>query len=218
LTAKEVVERLRQAGVPRSIRRVTEYCQRGDLDTFRDPDERRWYVTPASVNELIRHFQELQSRYAATVDIRAVPSHAAVCGMQPPATAGDCRLRSPTAVSNPPAHPVDLPSAAADKIKHLEDELTGLRISNQAKDIVIGQLKEERASFIKQLQQRAFTIGRLKTQLLRLQAPKPPEDPLSRTTREIRPATPQTQPVDGPSPLSPQSSAEIRNQNTEERV
>jgi hypothetical protein len=47
LTAEEVMELVRKAGVGRSIRRVTEYCQRGDLDAFRDPDERRWYVTPA---------------------------------------------------------------------------------------------------------------------------------------------------------------------------
>jgi hypothetical protein len=56
LTAEEMVELLRKAGVPRSIRRVMEYCQRGDLDAFRDPDERRWYVAPASVNALIGHF------------------------------------------------------------------------------------------------------------------------------------------------------------------
>jgi hypothetical protein len=52
LTAEELVQLLWQAGVPRSIRSITEYCARGD------PDERRWYVTPAGVQELIEHFQE----------------------------------------------------------------------------------------------------------------------------------------------------------------
>ncbi len=173
LTAEEVVQRFRQAGVPRSIRRVTEYCARGDLDAFRDPDERRWYVTPASVQELIGHFQELQSRHRATADIRTVPPAAAADGSAPPPTADDGHRPNPTVGSGLHPQLADLPPTAVEKIRALEDEVTGLKISNQAKDIVIGQLKEERVSHITLLQKRAFTIGRLKEKLRLLAAPAP---------------------------------------------
>jgi hypothetical protein len=216
LTADEVVELLRKAGVPRSIRRVTEYCQRGDLDAFRDPDERRWYVTPASANELMKHFQELRSRHATTADIRTVPPLTAGSGTQPPTTAGDGSPRQPAAGSDPLVRTSDLPPNTAEKIKQLEDEVTGLKISNQAKDIVIGQLKEERTSFIQQLQKRAFTIGRLKTKLLQLQAPQPIEHRTAGSVHEAGPATlqPDTSPIRPPS-YRPEF-VDVRIQNTEE--
>jgi hypothetical protein len=211
LTAEDVVELFRKAGVSRSIRRVTEYCQRGDLDAFRDPDERRWYVTPASANELIKHFQELRSRHATIADIRMVPPLTAGSGTQPPTTAGDGSPRQPTVGSDPLVRTPDLPPHAAEKIKQLEDEVTGLKISNQAKDIVIGQLKDERTSFIQQLQKRAFTIGRLKTKLLQLQAPQPSEHRTAGSAPE-----PDTLPVPPPSYRS--EFVDVRIQNTEEQV
>jgi len=192
LTAEEVVELLRTAGVGRSIRRVTEYCQRGDLDAFRDPDERRWYVTPASANELIKHFQELRSRHAMTADIRTVPSPAADGGTRPLATANDGSPRKPTAGSDPVAQTSEHSPAAAKQIKQLEDEVRGLEISNKAKDIVIGQLKEERTGFIKLLQKRAFTIGQLKAKL-QLRAPISYDVPMPGTARGMPPMSPEPQ-------------------------
>jgi hypothetical protein len=218
VTAEEVVALLRKAGVPRSIRRVTEYCQRGDLDAFRDPDERRWYVTPASVTELITHFQELRSRHTTTADIRTVPPLTAANGTPPPATAGDGNLRKPTAGSDPLARTTDLPSNAAEKIKQLEDEVTGLKISNQAKDIVIGQLKEERTSFIQLLQKRAFTIGRLKTKLLQLQAPTSSEHRIAGSVHEASPAAPQPDTSPVPPPSYRTAFADVHAPNTKEQV
>jgi hypothetical protein len=218
LTADEVVELFRKAGVPRSIRRVTEYCQRGDLDAFRDPDERRWYATLASVNELIKHFQELRSRHATTADIRTVPPLIAGSGTQPPTTVGDGSPRKPTAGSDPLVRTADLPPHAAEKMKQLEDEVTGLKISNQAKDIVIGQLKEERTNFIQLLQKRAFTIGRLKTKLLQLQAPRPSEHRIAGSAHEAGPAAPQPDTSPVPSPSYRPEFIDVRIQNAEEQV
>ena len=57
------------------------------------------------------------------------------------------------------------------KVKGLEEKKLGLEIANKARDIVIGQLKEERELFIDKMENNAQLIGELKTRL-QLEPPK----------------------------------------------
>jgi hypothetical protein len=58
------------------------------------------------------------------------------------------------------------------KLNELESENMDLRITNRAKEIVIGRMQKERDGFIEKLLVTSRTMGQLETRLKQLEEPK----------------------------------------------
>jgi hypothetical protein len=155
LTVREVARRFDAAGVARTERSVTNWCQPNKsgiarLDAYFDPNERRYLITPQSAELAV---QEEKARMAKINE----PSEPV--GSLP---------KAPERQETPPA---TVSEASAGKIKELEHEIMDLRITNRGKDFFIQQLQKEREGHIQQLMTSSHRIGELETKLLALEAP-----------------------------------------------
>jgi hypothetical protein len=62
LTTREALQLFEFAGLPRNQRSITRYCADGKLDAFFEPDEARYFISRASVDQLIGHLNEIKTR------------------------------------------------------------------------------------------------------------------------------------------------------------
>jgi len=163
LTVREVVRLFETAGVARTERSVTNWCQPNKtgiarLDSYFDPNERKYYITPQSVELAIA---EEKAKAAKVNDaeafgkipqgsegIRTVPNDGETSKATPASTREDSR------------------------VLELERENIDLKITNRAKDIVIGQIQKEREGFFEQLITASRKVGELETKLLQLEGAK----------------------------------------------
>jgi len=156
LTSLEIQRLFESSGIPRSQRSIERYCRDGKLDCFRDPDEDRYYVTPASAETLIGQLKEIQARHA------------------------------PAGASSTPPLTADTPSSArgtgdastADELESLRRENMDLKITNRAKDYFIEQLKGDRErlaqdfkGLVVEFGETKREVGELKAQIRMLRAP-----------------------------------------------
>lgn len=177
LNVREVARMFEAAGVARTERSITNWCQPNRngiarLDSYFDPNERKYFITPQSVELAI---QEEQARSHRT-DFVSEP----VGSIPKPAETTEAKI------------PHDLQNADTNtnpnRIKELEREVMDLKITNKAKDYFIDQLKSERESlvneqrgYVERLMTFSRQIGELKTKLLGLgtrtedAAPTPPD-------------------------------------------
>lgn len=163
LTVREVARMFETAGVARTERSIVKWCRRvGNevprLDSYFDPNERKYFITPQSVELAIA---EEQAK-AAKVNIPFEQ-----VGSVPSASERDDR---PTRSSEP----------TNNEIKSLEHEIRDLQITNRAKDMFIERLEKERESFaierheyVEKLMSFNRRVGELETQLLQLAEPTP---------------------------------------------
>jgi len=155
LTVRETARMFETAGVARTERSIINWCQPNRqgitrLDSYYDPNERKYYITPQSVETAIQ--EEIQ---------RANKS--------PDAPASEV-------FGNPVAHvkhsefgvnPMD-----ERKVQELERQVVDLNIANRGKDYLIDQLKGERTGFFEKLLSANRTLGQLETKLDQLDGPK----------------------------------------------
>jgi hypothetical protein len=135
LTAKEVSLLLEQAGVSRHERSIERYCKLGKLDCYKDPDEDRYYITSSSAEKLIGHLTEIQQRHAKTAEDKPhpTPSH------EPTATASD---NGHSATQSPPeANSIEI-KKLQEKIAQLENENFILKVDNEARNQLVGMIRE----------------------------------------------------------------------------
>ena len=157
LTVRETARMFEAAGVARTERSIINWCQPNRqgitrLDSYFDPNERKYFITPQSVEAVIQ--EEIQ---------RANKSS-----------------ESPTSESfgsrmEPVKHlPNNATPEAGDgrKFRELEREIMDLKIANRGKDYMIDQLKGERAGFFDQLLAANRTMGQLETKLHPLDEPR----------------------------------------------
>jgi len=157
LTVRETARMFETAGVARTERSIINWCQPNRqgiarLDSYYDPNERKYYITPQSVEAVIQ--EEIQ---------RAKKSN-----------------ELPTSESfRSPVEPVKHPQAAATsaavdekKLQEMEREILDLKITNRGKDIFIEQLKNERTDFFEKLLSANRTMGQLETKIKQLAEPK----------------------------------------------
>lgn len=154
LTVREVARMFETAGVARTERSITNWCQPNKtgiarLDAFYDPNERKYFITPRSAEIAI---QEEQSKDKT----RATPN---------------------VGVHDMRAEEVRNASAATDtadggEIHQLQREVLDLKILNQGKDFYIQKLQEEREQFAEERRDYVATlmrfnrrVGQLETQL-----------------------------------------------------
>lgn len=152
LTVREVARLFEAAGVSRTERSITNWCQPNRtgiarLDAYLDPNERKYFITPESVEAAI------QEELARDKNVNADSA---------PAGAG----------ANRPA------SADGSEIKTLQQEIVDLKIASRVKDQFIEHLRsegekfaQERQGYIEKLIQSSRQIGELETKLRQIDSP-----------------------------------------------
>jgi hypothetical protein len=154
LTVREVARIFEAAGVGRTERSITNWCQPNKvgvprLDSYFDPNERKYFINPESVEIAIQEEQSKErSKSSSTAPFRA--------------TDGE-----------------HLPNGSAAGEKHdtkevdfLREEMMDLKITNKAKDMFIRQLQQEREHFEEERKEYVETlmkfnrrVGQLETRL-----------------------------------------------------
>ena len=154
LTVREVARMFEAAGVARTERSIVNWCQPNRtgiarLDSYFDPNERRYYISPQSVEQAIAEekAKAIKSKDASESFGTVPPTAEAVEDIQPMAGGGKLR------------------------IMELERENLDLRITNRGKDMYIEQLKNERADFFDQLLSATHKVGVLETKILQIESP-----------------------------------------------
>ena len=155
------------AGVARTERSIVSWCQPNRtgiarLDAYFDPNDRRYYITPQSVELAIK---EEQAKAARRNDTPEDP------GAVPKTSAGQNRQSAPDSDLNPASS------------KRLDQEILDLKITNRGKDYFIEELKSEREAFVQERQGyveklMSFNrqVGELQTKLLQLEGPEMREE------------------------------------------
>ncbi|HEV2329284.1 MAG TPA: hypothetical protein VGY56_10900 [Verrucomicrobiae bacterium] len=156
LTVREAARMFEMAGVARTERSIVNWCQPNRqgiprLDSYFDPNERRYYITPDSIEMAI---SEEKARAAKTNE----PSEP--FGTFP--TGSERAQQTPAASSE----------AGTGRIRELEMELMDLKITNRGKDFFIEQLQKERNGVLDQLLTANRKVGELESRLLQLEGPK----------------------------------------------
>jgi len=162
LTVREVARRFEDAGVARTERSIVNWCQPNKmgvarLDCYFDPNERKYFITPQSVELAIAEEQAKAKRIAVSPQP----------GGPTPNAANDQKTPMP-----------GIAEEETSQIKGLEQEILDLKITNRGKDYFIDQLQTERESFaeerrgyVEKLMDFNRKVGELETRLLQLEAP-----------------------------------------------
>lgn len=129
LTVREVARMFEAVGVARTERSIINWCQPNRqgiarLESYFDPNERKYYITPQSVEAVIQ--EEVQ---------RASKN-------------GDAKISEAfgSAVQHV-KHPGNTTAVEERKLQELERQIMDLKIANRGKDYLIDQLKGERTGF-----------------------------------------------------------------------
>jgi hypothetical protein len=159
LTVREVARMFEAAGVARTERSITNWCQKNNqgiprLDAYLDPNERRYFISPQSVERAI---QEEQAKLADdVVERRRMPQNSE-----------SLARRVPNEETSPTNHDATL-----------EQKLFDLQVMNRGKDLVINQLRKDREEFalerkdyVEKLIASNRHVGELEAKLLQLDTP-----------------------------------------------
>jgi hypothetical protein len=156
LTVREVARMFEAAGVARTERSIVNWCQFNRtgiarLDSYFDPNERRYYISPQSVESAIAEEKAKSTKNNDASEL---------FGTVPPAAETIRKTK---------------PSAEGDdtRVKELERENLDLKITNRAKDIELERMDEERKSFFDQLLSANHKIGGLENKLHQIESPAP---------------------------------------------
>jgi hypothetical protein len=155
LTVRETARLFETAGAARTERSIINWCQPNRqgiprLDSYFDPNERRYYITPQSVEAVIQ--EEIQRSNRTNEPPPSEPFGSNVAHVK---------------------HPGNGDSAAVNRnIQELEREIMDLKIANRGKDYLIDQLKGERTGIFEKLISANRTVGQLETKLHQLDGPK----------------------------------------------
>ena len=152
LTVREVARRFEEAGVARTERSIINWCQPNRqgisrLDCYYDPNERKYYITPQSVEMAIQ--EEIQRARKTDETKNTEPFGNGV-----------------THVKHGREEAVQ--ETEAKKIQELEREIMDLKIANRGKDQFIELMSHERKEIIEKLQATSRTVGQLETKIMQL--------------------------------------------------
>ena len=165
LTVREAARLFEAAGVARTERSITNWCQPNRtgvarLDAYFDPNERKYYISPQSVEQAIAE----EKAKAAKLNEPAEAS-----GKIPQASEA---FRTVPHDAEPGNKIEPASEAEKSRVTELERENLDLKIANRGKDYLIDQLKDERTGFFEQLLTANRKVGELENRLLQLDEPK----------------------------------------------
>jgi len=148
LTVREAAKIFEAAGVARTERSITNWCQPNRqgisrLDSYFDPNERKYFITPESVELAIAEEKAKAAKANESYEpVGSVPKDSE-------------RVN-------------DASEPDSDQMKELERENLDLKITNRGKDFLIEQMQKERNGFFDQLLTANRKMGELETKLLQL--------------------------------------------------
>ena len=150
LTVRETARLFETAGAARTERSIINWCQPNRqgiarLDCYFDPNERKYYITPQSVEAVIQ--EEIQRANKSSEALNSETFGSSVAHVK---------------------HTGNAISADDRKFQELEGELIDMKIANRGKDYLIGELNKERKSFFDQLLTANRTVGQLEAKLHQL--------------------------------------------------
>src|SRR5690348_2981010 len=156
LTVREAARMFEAAGVARTERSITNWCwpnRQGvaRLDSYFDPNERRYYITPQSVEQAIAEEKARAAKINAPSELVGNVPNDSERAQQTPAAGSE---------------------AGTGRIRALEMEVMDLKITNRGKDFFIDQLQKERNGVLDKLLTANRKVGELETRLLQLEEPK----------------------------------------------
>lgn len=160
LTAREVTRMFEEDGVPRTERSVINWCHPDKhgvsrLDAYFDANERKYFITPQSVERAIKEEQA-----------KAKSEH--IPGSSEPFRNAPGRPSSETvnAMGNAEAKSV------GEEERTLRAKVRRLTLEGEVSKRYIEKLESEREKFLDRMMDQSRQIGVLETQLLQLEAPK----------------------------------------------
>lgn len=158
LTVREVARMFETSGVARTERSIINWCQPNKtgvarLDCYFDPNDRKYFVTPQSVELAIAEEKAKAAKLREEISepIGNIPTASEPRPGGAPSNGGS--------------------EKDSGQVKALEQEVMDLKIVNRGKDYFIDQLKMERENLLDQLIGATRKVGELETRLLRLQEP-----------------------------------------------
>ena len=156
LTVRETARMFEAASVARTERTIINWCQPNRqgiarLDSYYDPNERKYYIKPQSVETVIQ--EEIQR----SKKTNEVPVSEAFGSYVEPVKHGQKMATAKTGDER--------------KVQELERENLDLKIANRGKDYLIDQMQKERTGFFDQLLTANRKMGELETKLLQLKSP-----------------------------------------------
>jgi hypothetical protein len=156
LTVREAARQFEAAGVARTERSIVNWCQPNKmgiprLDSYFDPNERKYFITPQSVGLAIAE----EKARAAKINESSEPVGAVPKGSEKP--------QDPFPVNS---------EADSGRTRELEKQVLDLKITNRGKDYFIEQLQKERDGFIQEVVKANRKVDELETRLLQLERPK----------------------------------------------
>ena len=161
LTVKEAARMFEAAGVARTERSIVNWCQPNRtgiarLDSYFDPNERKYYISPQSVELAIAEEKAKAAKIndaetfgkvpQGSEGFRTVPNHAETDRNTEPTSEGD-----------------------KSKLKELERENLDLKIANRGKDYLIDQMQKERDGFFEQVISANRKMGELEAKLFQIE-------------------------------------------------
>ena len=167
LTIEEASQLFADAGVPRSQRTITRFCQLGDLDCLRVETEKnfKWLVDENSASKRIEELK--QAVNFTKKPYQDMSSHVeTISETQPDMSRHD-------------EHTSELDKVDTEKVylrtqvDELETEVMHLRIEKAAKEQVINQMASERKEFISGMNDMSYKLGEATAKLQMLEAPRP---------------------------------------------
>jgi hypothetical protein len=167
LTIEEASQLFAAAGVPRSARTITRFCQLGDLDCLRVETEKnfKWLVDEASAEKRIEALK--QAITFSKKQYQDMSNHVETNNeTQPDMSRHDEYTQKVAEVDTEKEY-------LRSHVEELENELLHLRIDKSAKEQVITQMASERKEFISQMNDISFKLGEATTKLQMLEAPRP---------------------------------------------
>jgi hypothetical protein len=146
LTVRETARMFKTANVARTERSIINWCQPNRqgimrLDCYFDPNERKYYLTPQSVEAAIQEQMQRVKKSTAVSDSE--------------------KFRSSVAPVKHPDKKADLTDAK--KFQELKWEILDLKINNRGNEYLIGGFIKERRSFLDQLLASNRMVGQLET-------------------------------------------------------
>lgn len=182
LTVRDAARLFEDAGVARTERSIVNWCQPNAqgiarLDAYYDPNERKYFISPASVNRAIEEEKFRAARAAEQVPHTSEAPKSEPPNAEPSNSEPDGKVRK---------------ASDGGAVGELEAKLRDLEITNRVKDQVIlmkdreiQMLQEREHDYIERLINSGHRIGELETRLLQLDVPSE-----SRSRRlEVRPAS-----------------------------
>lgn len=147
VTVRETARQFEAAGVSRTERSITNWCQANrhgtaKLDCYFDPNERRYFISQASIERAIAEEIDRANRHQPT------PA---------PIATTTSSSRTPDEDDEPTTQP---------NHRALDSKIRDLEIASRVKDQFINHLEKERDALIDRVESSAHRIGQLETQLI----------------------------------------------------